>query len=134
MHIEKIITDNKTIPIGRAIEPVTTALSKHSVFTPMVGSAPGPNGGKMSLLVGKDNEGNTWAYAYTSLLELNKAIKQGGTYAEMQFSQLFSILEANQHLRGLYINSASESFFPIPRELFPRMKTIMTNPALQGTR
>lgn len=134
MNIEKILIENKTTPIGRAIEPIATALSKHTVFVPMVGNAPGPNGGKMSLFVGKDNEGNTWAYAYTNLQELNKALKQGGAYAEMQFSQLFSILEANQHLRGLYVNSASESFFPIPRELFPRMKTIMANPALQGTR
>jgi hypothetical protein len=74
---------------------------------------------------GLDNQGHVWVYAYTSSSELSKAFPSGTSYAEMTFDVFFKIVESNSQFRGIYLNSASDSFYPIPRELFHSIKTFL---------
>ena len=123
MTIEQIIQAHVDSPVGVSIGPITESLAKQSVFIATAEVAPTQDGkltgtSKIQFKVGKDNQGRPWAYAYTSEAQFSKAFPQGGPFAEMSFPDVFKIIESDPKFAGIYLNSASDTFYPIPRELF----------------
>ena len=74
----------------------------------------------MRVKIGPDREGRL--YAYTSRAEFTKAFPEGGAFAEMSFPDIFKIVETDQQFAGIYLNSASDARFLIPRELFDHVR------------
>uniref|UniRef100_Q478D4 SseB protein N-terminal domain-containing protein n=1 Tax=Dechloromonas aromatica (strain RCB) TaxID=159087 RepID=Q478D4_DECAR len=122
MSIEQVIRQHGKEPVAKSIGPVAAALVSCSL---LVATDPGAPLGKLRLRTALDNQGNVWAYAYTSAAELSKAFPKGASHAELTFPVFFSIIEANPQFRGIYLNSASDSLYPIPRELFQSVKTLL---------
>ncbi len=81
--------------------------------------------GNIRFKVGTDNQGRFWIYAYTSQSEFSKALPNGGTFAEMKFRDVFKIDESDHRFNGINLNSASDVMYPIPRELFERVRQIL---------
>jgi hypothetical protein len=50
---------------------------------------------------------------------------QGSPYAELEFKDFFQIIEQNEKFAGIFLNSSSDSSYPIPRELFEKVKEIL---------
>lgn len=122
---EEIIRQHQNSPLGDSIDAVVQSLAKQPVFVGTEGVTPTENGmatGELRLKTAADNQGNLWAYAYTNQEEFSQAFPEGGAYAELAFADLFSIIEANPLFAGIYLNSATDSSYPIPREIFERVK------------
>ncbi len=122
MSIEQIIRQHGKEPVAQSIGPVASALANRSL---LVATDPGAPPGKLRLRTAVDNQGNVWAYAYTNAAELSKAFPNGASYVELTFPVFFGIIEANPQFRGIYLNSASDSLYPIPRELFQAVKALL---------
>ena len=74
MSIEEIIRQNANAPVGQSVIPIASSLAKHSVFV-ATESAPSTQPttvilDKLRFRTAQDNEGRTWAYAYTNQAEL----------------------------------------------------------------
>ncbi|PQO27128.1 SseB family protein [Blastopirellula marina] len=122
---EEIIRQHHNSPLSDSIDAVVQTLAKRPVFVGTEGVTPTENGvatGELRLKTAADSQGNLWAYAYTSREEFSQAFPEGGAYAELAFADLFSIIEPNPQFAGIYLNSASDSSYPIPREIFERVK------------
>lgn len=122
MQIEQVIRQHGKDPVAKSIRPVASTLVSRSL---LVATDPNTPPGKLRLRTALDNQGNVWAYAYTSAAELSKAFPTGASYAELTFPVFFGIIEASPQFRGIYLNSASDSLYPIPREVFPVVKTLL---------
>lgn len=120
MSIEQTIRQHGKEPVAKSIGSVASALAGRSL---LVATEPNAPPGKLRLRTALDNQGNVWAYAYTSAAELSKAFPNGASYAELTFPVFFNIIEGSPQFRGIYLNSASDSLYPIPREQFPAVKT-----------
>ena len=59
--------------------------------------------------------------------ELAKVVKPGSPYIEMSFSDVFSIVDKDPKFGGIMINSASDSSYVMPRELFDRVRPVMNS-------
>jgi SseB protein N-terminal domain len=128
MNTEDNIRQHRKSPVGDSIDAVAYSLATQSVFVGTEGAAPTQDGkltGKIRFKTGTDNRGRLWAYAYTSQEEFSKAFPQGGPFAEMKFADVFTIIERDSRFGGIYLNSASDAMYPIPRELFNRVKPIV---------
>lgn len=123
MSIEQVIRQHGKEPIAKSIGPIASALVNRSLFVATDPTAPP---GKLHLRTAVDNQGNVWAYAYTSSAELSKAFPSGASYVEMTFQVFFNIIESNSQFRGIHLNSASDLLYPIPREQFPSVKTLLS--------
>lgn len=119
--IEQVIREHRQEPVSKSIVPVATSLAKHTLY---VATEPSTEPNRLRLKTGLDKQGKVWVYVYTSESELSKAFPSGTGYASMEFSELFKIIEPATQFRGIYINSASNSFYPIPRELFESIKKL----------
>jgi len=125
MNAEQIIRQWRNSPVGDSIGPITRALAAQSVFVPTEGVTPTQEGkitGKMRFKIGSDKEGRLWVYVYTSRAEFSKSFPAGGTFVEMSFLDIFKIVETDQQFAGIYLNSASDARFPIPRVLFDHVR------------
>ncbi len=131
MSTEQVIHQYRNSPIGDSIGPITQALAAQSVFVGTEGVTPTREGkiiDKIRLKTGVDNQGRSWVYAYTSRAEFSKAFPDGGPFTELSFSDLFAIAEKDQKFAGIFLNSASDSYFPIPRELFGDVSRALQRP------
>jgi len=125
MTTEEIIRQNAHEPLGKSVPLVAASLAKHSVFlaTDDV-TEPGPkevNLQRFSFKTGTDNQGRTWAYAYTNREEFGRAFPDGGGYIETSFDGFFRIVEKDPQFAGIFLNAGSDSPKPIPRELFDKV-------------
>ena len=125
MTTEDVIRQHRNSPIGDSIDAVAHSLAKRQVLVGTEGVAPTEDGkltDKIRFKTGLDNRGHPWAYVYTSQDEFSKAFPKGGPFAEMSFTDVFTIIERDSQFGGINLNSASDSMYPIPRELFDRVK------------
>jgi hypothetical protein len=129
MTTEEIIRQNSNAPIGQSIIPVATSLAKHSVFVATESSpSTQPTTVKLDKLhfrTAQDNQGRMWAYAYTTQGELLRTFPQGSPYAELDFKDFFQIIERDGTFAGIFLNSGSDSSYPIPREVFGQVKEVL---------
>lgn len=129
LSYDQAIRRYQNSPVGESIEPITRALATNWVYVGTENLTPTADGkivgDKMRLKVSTDNRGGIWACAYTSRAEFDKAFPNGGPFAEMAFSDVFGIVDADNRFAGLHLNSASDSQYPIPRELFARMRPLL---------
>lgn len=128
MTPEQIIQTYRDAPVGESIGAIAESLASRSVFVGIEGDA-STQPSKLQFKVAADKQGGLWAYAYTSEAEFSKAFPQGGRFAEMGFADLFETIEADQRFAGIYLNSASDTFYPISRALFSRVKQQLRQPA-----
>jgi hypothetical protein len=125
MRTEQIIHQHRDSPVGESIDPIIKSLATQSLFVGTEGVTPAEDGKTTSnirLKTGVDNQGRPWVYAYTSRVEFDRAFPQGGAFAEINFQDLFKIVETDQQFAGLNLNSASDTSYPIPRELFGKVR------------
>jgi hypothetical protein len=130
MNAEQVIRQHLNSPVGESIEPISRALAAQTVFVGTEGVTPTQDGkitGKIRLKTGADVHGHLWVYAYTSQAEFHKAFPQGGAFAEMSFPEVFKIVEREQQFAGIYLNSASDTGYPIPRELFDQVRNALAD-------
>ncbi|HUE73842.1 MAG TPA: SseB family protein [Pirellulaceae bacterium] len=130
MNAEQVIRQHANSPVSDSIEPISKVLAAQTVFVGTEGVTPTQDGkitGKIRLKTGADNQGRVWVYAYTSRAEFHKAFPQGGAFAEMSFPDLFKIVESEQQFAGIYLNSASDASYPIPRELFDQVRNALAD-------
>ena len=130
MNTEDTIRQHRTSPIGKSISAVARSLSKRQVFVGTETVASTKNGllvGDLPLKVAADNRGSLWAYVYSNRDEFSRAFPQGGPFAEMAFTYVFTMVEQDTRFGGIYLNSASELAYPIPREIFDRVRKILKN-------
>jgi len=109
-------------PVEQSVNAVVRSIAKSTVF---IATEDAQTRWKM----GVDNNGDSWAYFYTSESELSAALPAGSRFVEMQFADAFGIVDADTSFRGIYINSASEWFYTLPRELFADARRILENAA-----
>ncbi len=133
MTTEEIIRQNANAPVGESIVPIATSLGKRSVFV-ATESSPSPQAttvtlDKLRFRAAQDNQGRMWAYAYTTQAELLRTFPQGTPYAELEFKDFFQIIERDGKFAGIFLNSGSDSSYPIPREVFEKVKEILRRPA-----
>ena len=126
---EEIIRQNANVPVGQSIVPITTSLAKRCVFV-ATQSSPSTQPtmvtlDKLHFRTAQDNQGRMWAYAYTTQAELLRALPQGSPYAELDFKDFFHIIERDGTFAGIFLNSGSESSYPIPREVFEKVKEVL---------
>jgi hypothetical protein len=129
MTTEEIIRQNAKTPVSESIIPIATSLAKHSVFV-ATQSSPSAQpttvaSNKFQFRTAQDNQGRTWAYAYTTQTELLRTFPQGTPYAELDFRDFFQIIERDGRFAGIFVNSGSEASYPIPRELFGKVKEVL---------
>jgi hypothetical protein len=126
---EEIIRQNANAPVGQSIVPVATSLAKRSVFV-ATDSSPStqPTTVKLDKLrfrTAQDNQGRMWAYAYTTQAELLRSFPQGSPYTELDFKDFFQITERDGKFAGIFLNSGSDASYPIPREVFDKVKEVL---------
>jgi hypothetical protein len=129
MTTEEIIRQNANAPVGQSIVPIATSLAKRSVF---VATETSPSTQPTTLTLDKlrfrtaqDNQGRMWAYAYTTQVELLRTFPQGSPYTELEFKDFFQVIERDRTFAGIFLNSGSDSSYPIPREVFEQVKEIL---------
>jgi hypothetical protein len=116
MQRESLIYDEavqagRDTPVERSVEAVARSLARSTVFVATKET-------QTQWKTGLDKNGDVWAYFYTSEAELSAASPAGSRFVEMSFKDAFGIVDDNSNSRGIYMNSASEHFYPIPREVF----------------
>ena len=126
---EEIIKQNINLPVGQSIQPIAGRLVAESVFV-STESAPSTQPttvrlDKLRFRTAKDNQGRTWAYAYTSEEMLLKAFTQGSPYVKLSFVDFFGIIDRDSEFAGIFLNSGSDASYPIPRELFKDVKLVL---------
>jgi hypothetical protein len=128
MSTEDIIREHRNSPIGSSIEAVAQSLAKRAVLVGTEDVAPTQDGkltGNLRLKTAADNQEHLWAYVYTGRDEFSNAFPRGGPFAEMTFADVFTIIERDSRFGGIYVNSASDPAYLIPREIFDRVKAIL---------
>jgi hypothetical protein len=133
MTTEEVIRQNSDTPVGESIVPIATSLSKHSLFV-ATESAPSTQPATVVLdelrfRTAQDNQGHLWAYAYTTQAELLRTFPHGTPYAELEFKDFFQIIERDGNFAGILLNSGSDDSYPIPREVFEKVKEVLRGPA-----
>jgi hypothetical protein len=133
MTTEEIIRQIANAPVGQSVVPISAALATRTVFV-STDSAPstGPTAADPVTLrfrTAQDNQGRTWAYAYTTQAELLRSFPQGSPYVELAFRDFFDHIERDARFAGIFLNSGSDSSYPIPREVFEAVKGIVRRPA-----
>lgn len=132
MTTEQVIRHNANAPVGRSITPIASSLATQTIFvatddtTTTQPTTVTPE--RLRFKTAKDNQGRTWAYAYTNQAEFSRAFPQGGGFAELSFNDFFGIVERTPDFAGLYLNAGSDASYPIPRELFGQVKEALTRP------
>lgn len=127
MTAEEVLRQYRDAPVGESIGPLTRSLASRTVYV-AAEEAPSAQSTEMRFKVATDNSGGLWLYAYTSEAEFSKALPQGSMFAAMSFPDVFEIVEADSRFAGIYLNSASDDFYPIPRELFEFVKQELPRP------
>ena len=118
MTFKETVQSSRNSPVEESVDAVAASLANSSVLVATEGS-------ETRWKTAVDNNGDVWAYFYTDESELLKAIPEGATYVEMRFPDAFSVIESNSQFRGIYLNSASEEFYPIPQELFTQVSRVI---------
>ena len=114
MTFHDAVRSTKDLPVEDSVAAVTRSLASRSILV-------ATEGAETAWRTSVDNEGGIWAHFYTDETELLNAIPEGATYAEMKFADAFSVIDTNSQFRGIQMNSASDAFYPIPRELFKQV-------------
>jgi hypothetical protein len=111
--VEEVIRQNIDTPIGQSISRVASSLAGHSVFvaTDDVTSTRPSNVTlkRLRFKTAQDNQGRTWAYAYTSQAEFSRAFPKGSAYYELDFGDFFRIIDGNGEFAGIFLNSGSDT-------------------------
>jgi hypothetical protein len=133
MTTEEIIRRNADAPVGQSIVPVATSLAKHSVIV-ATESSPRTQPttvtlDKLHFRTDQDNQGRMWAYAYTTQAELSRSFPKGTPYVELKFQDFFQIIQRDGKFAGIFLNSGSDASYPIPHEVFEKVKEILRRPA-----
>jgi hypothetical protein len=124
MTFEQTIRNHSNEPLAKSIGPAAKSLAIQTVLVPIEGVV-GSGADRLKLKTAVDTQGSLWAYAYTSKSELTKAFPKGSQYAEMTFPSFFKIIEPNPQFGGIYLNSASDTRYPLPRQVFNSIKAQM---------
>jgi hypothetical protein len=126
---EQIICEYGHLPIALSIEPIAISLARHRVLVPVddatTKQAAVAKPKKVLVKTGKDNQGSVWAYAYTNRQEFSRVFPARGGFAEMSFKSFFDMIEPDGQIRGIVLNSGSDTSFYIPRELFETVKQVL---------
>jgi hypothetical protein len=130
MSIEQVIHKYHSSRLGDSIGPVSQALAKQLVLVATDNVAT-TRSTTLRLKTAEDNQGRTWAYAYTSEAEFLKALPPGSAFAELRFPDLFDIVNRDARFAGIFLNSASDISYPIPREVFLEVKQALQGPVGQ---
>ena len=105
MTTEEIIRQNANSPVGQSITPIVSSLAQHSIFVatdePTTTEPTTVTLGRLRFKTAKDNQGHTWAYAYTNQAEFSRAFPQGSEFAELSFKDFFAIIERDDQFRGI---------------------------------
>ncbi len=100
---------------------VAAGLADAYVFVAV--NAPTPD--EMEFLMATDKEGKFWLYCFSDEAEFSRAFPAGGQFAEIAFADLFHTIEPEDRFGGVFLNSKSETKYPIPREMFPYLKKVI---------
>jgi hypothetical protein len=73
----------------------------------------------------RDKDGNLWVRLYTDQAELVRALAPGSAYGAMSFGEAFKMISASGVVRGILINSASDSPYLISSEDFPEVERML---------
>lgn len=130
MTTEQIIREQSHLPIAECILPIITSLSDRNVLLPLPDetikqSAVVP-AKIMPVKAWVDDDGGAWAYAYTNRRLFLRVIPAEGAFAEMRFEKFFEMIESDDRLRGIVLNSASDAAYYIPREVFEIVKQALS--------
>ena len=117
MTAEQVIRQHRDLPLRESVGPIAAALADESVLVAIEGSVPEPPAPLM-LRVGADKQGRLWAFAYTSEATFADAFPQGSDCAAIRFVRLIEIIHSNDQLTGVFLNSASDTAYPVSKELF----------------
>ena len=123
LSVEKVILKYQDMPIGKAIEPICKKIMNLDVLIPTDGVSDVEKG-QYKFLTGNDKYGDTWVYVYTNEAKFSECFPQGGNYVSMKFSDLYEIVIAN-NFGGIFVNSASKSSYPMPKEMFDEIGKII---------
>ena len=80
MTIKEILSKYNNEPIGKSIGPIARRLAGISILAPIDESS-SQMGGKLSIAVANDNQGNMWAHIYTDEEEFLKYFKKGSVFS-----------------------------------------------------
>ena len=129
MTTEELIMSFGDAPVGVSIGPIARSLSGRTVYvgTDQEGAAEAVKADrtKLRFMTAQDNEGNEWAYAYTTQAEFERLIPSATPFIELGVTHFFEIVERDNRFRGIFVNAGSESSYPIPRELFDDVKNAL---------
>jgi hypothetical protein len=115
MNFRELVESFGASPIEDSIAPIAEHLAPTTVFV-------GIDESTSKWRVAADKNGDFWAYFYTDLDEFRSTFPQGGQFAELAFQDAFQIVESDSKFRGIFLNSNSKQFYPIPREMFPNVR------------
>lgn len=132
MTTEQIIRQSVNLPVGQSIRPIASSLADRSIFVATDDTtSTQPTQVTLQRLrfrTANDNQGRSWAYAYTNEAELSRAFPQGTPFAELKFADFFAIIERDARFAGIYLNAGSDAAYPVPRELFGTVKQVLPPP------
>lgn len=121
VSLKEILNANKNTSIEKSMPIVAEGLATAYVYVAV--NAPTPD--EIEFMMATDKNGKIWLYCFTDEEEFSRAFPKGGQFAEMAFTDLFHTVEPEDRFGGLYLNSASETKYPVPREMFPYLKKVI---------
>ena len=124
---EDLMRQGHDLPIGQTVGPIARLLADRSVLVKLPDSAIGEPGKdvaleKLQFATARDNQGRTWAYAYTSEAEFLRAFAPGSKFAQLKFPDFFRLIDGDTQFAGIVLNAGSDASCPIPREVYGPVK------------
>jgi hypothetical protein len=121
LSLKDILKANKDMPVETSMPIIAEGLAAASVLVAV--NAPTPD--DIQFMMAKDKNGKLWLYCFTDEEEFSKAFPSGGQSAEMAFADLLRTIEPESRFGGIFLNSKSETKYPVPRELFGYLKKVI---------
>ncbi len=119
--LKDILNTSKGAPVEKSMPNVAEGLADAYVFVAV--NAPTPD--DIEFMMATDKDGKIWLYCFTDEEEFSRAFPKGGQFAEMAFADLFRTIEPEDRFGGVFLNSKSETMYPVPREMFSYLKKII---------
>jgi hypothetical protein len=118
ISLKELLRANKDLPIEKSMPIVVEGLA--SAYVVVAVQEPTP--GDVQFMMATDKNGKLWLYCFTDEEEFSTAFPKGGQFADMKFSDLFETIEPEQRFGGVFLNSKTDTQYPIPREMFGVLK------------
>lgn len=121
ISLKDLLKANKGLPLEKSMPIIAEGLATATIYVAIKATSPDD----IEFMMASDKNGKTWLYCFTDEEEFSKAFPQGGQFADMTFVDLFQTIEPETRFGGIFLNSKSETMYPVPREMFDYIKKII---------